>query len=77
MELYSIPQFIWLNIHICLYRACVGESLARDTFFLFLVNIFQKYCVNLSMESKDVTLDAKAGFVLPPQDYKVILSERS
>ena len=57
-------------------RQCLGETLARDTIFLYFTNIFHRFCIRLSDESKDATLEPVVGFLLGPKDFKVVLQER-
>ena len=57
-------------------RQCLGETLARDTIFLYFTNIFHRFSIRLAEESKDATLEPAVGFLLAPQDYIVILRER-
>ena len=57
-------------------RVCLGETLARDTLFLYFTNIYHKFSIQLAEESKDATLDPAPGFLLAPQDFNVVLTER-
>ena len=57
-------------------RQCLGETLARDTIFLYFTNILHRFEIFLAEESKDVTLEPVVSFILRPQDFKVILKER-
>ena len=57
-------------------RQCLGETLARDTIFLYFTNIFHRYSVRLADESKDVSIEPAEGFVLPPPDFKIVMQER-
>ena len=57
-------------------RACLGETLARDTIFLYFTNIFHRFTIRLADDSKDATLDPAPGFLLAPQNFNVILEER-
>ncbi len=57
-------------------RQCVGETLARDTYFLFLTNIFQTFSISVDPQFPKPSLEPQVGFVLAPQDYHIILKER-
>ena len=57
-------------------RQCLGETLARDTVFLYFANISHRFSIQLTEESRDVTLESKPGFARTPQDFQVILTER-
>ncbi|CAL8126612.1 unnamed protein product [Orchesella dallaii] len=58
-------------------RQCVGETLARDSFFLFLTNIFQRFSINLDPNVPEPSIEAKVGFVLSPESYSIILKDRN
>ena len=57
-------------------RACLGENLARDELFLFLANLYQRFETKLAEESLNVGIEPKPGFIVGPQDYKIIVKER-
>ena len=57
-------------------RQCLGETLARDTIFLYFANIFHRYSICLADESKDASLEPGIGGLLSPQDFKIIMQER-
>jgi len=58
-------------------RSCLGESLARDTLFLFLTCIFQRFLVKLSLPNgQKPTYEPTVAFLLNPQKYEVILTDR-
>jgi len=61
-------------------RQCLGESLARDTLFLFITNIFQRFTVahaDPSKVVKDLSKVETAEALTPcPAPYKVIFTDR-
>jgi len=61
-------------------RQCLGETLARDTLFLFITNIFQRFTMiheDPNKVAKDLTGVKKADTILPsPAPYKLILADR-
>ncbi|ODN00933.1 Farnesoate epoxidase [Orchesella cincta] len=58
-------------------RQCVGESLARDSFFLFLTNIFQRFSISLDPNVPEPSNEPQVGFVLSPESYSIILKDRN
>jgi cytochrome P450 len=58
-------------------RICLGESLAKDTFFLFFTHILQRFRlekvpgVTLSLESNAKT------FVVAPKPYEIVIHNRA
>jgi len=57
-------------------RACLGESLARDEFFLFLTTIYQRFDVNLDPNSEKPDLEPPNSLLSRPKPFKVIMKER-
>ncbi|OXA46234.1 vitamin D 25-hydroxylase-like [Folsomia candida] len=59
-------------------RQCVGETLARDTLFLFTTNMFQRFQVKFdpSDAAANPGLAPKAGFLMSSLPYKIILTDR-
>ncbi len=58
-------------------RQCLGETLARDTIFLFIANIFQNFTVECDPSKSTPTLEPAIGFSLNPQEYSVIFKTRN
>jgi len=59
-------------------RLCLGENLARDTIFLILTSILQRYTIELDTESydKDPAIVENPSFVQTPGDFNVIAKRR-
>jgi len=57
-------------------RACIGEALARDEFFLFLTNIFQRFEVRPDRDIREISLEPQLGFLLQAKKFNVILKDR-
>ncbi|ODN00919.1 Farnesoate epoxidase [Orchesella cincta] len=57
-------------------RQCVGETLARDSFFLFLTNIFQRYSITFDPEFPEPSLEPVVGFLLSPQPFTIQIQDR-
>ena len=57
-------------------RVCLGETLARDSIFLYFTNLFHRFNIRLAEESKDITLEPVLSLLMGPQDFKVVLEER-
>lgn len=55
-------------------RACLGESLARDTLFLFAANILRKFKV--TRVEKEIPQIEAGGVVLVPKTYHFIFRVR-
>lgn len=58
-------------------RQCLGETLARDTIFLFMANIVQKFSVECIPGKAAPTLEPAVGISLNPQEYSVIFKDRN
>lgn len=57
-------------------RQCVGETLARDTIFLYLTNIFQRFDISFDPNSPEPNTDSEPNFLLNPKPYNVIMKDR-
>jgi len=59
-------------------RQCVGESLARDSTFLYLTSFFQTFSIEFDpkMENIPGVEDSEVGFVRGPLPYSVIMKNR-
>jgi cytochrome P450 len=58
-------------------RVCLGETLARDTLFLFLTCLAQNFEICKEPGAEMPTLDVKFGqLTLTPHPYNVVLKER-
>lgn len=55
-------------------RQCVGETLARDTVFLYLTNLFQRFTFSFDPDSPEPTLEERSNFT--PHPYSVIVKDR-
>ncbi|ODN05810.1 Methyl farnesoate epoxidase [Orchesella cincta] len=57
-------------------RECLGQSLARDTIFLFLTNIFQNWNIMLDPAAPEASLEPAPGFNVNPQSYSIVANKR-
>ncbi len=57
-------------------RACVGESLARDSVFLCLTNLFQQFSMEFDKEKEEPGLESIVGFLRSPRPFWVVLKDR-
>ncbi|CAL8092448.1 unnamed protein product [Orchesella dallaii] len=58
-------------------RQCVGETLARDTLFLYTSNIFQQFSIELDPNSVQPSIsESEVGFLRAPLPYTVIMKDR-
>lgn len=58
-------------------RQCLGETLARDSLFLFTTNLFQAFKVTCVPNQPQPTLEPAIGFALNAEEYSVIFNNRS
>lgn len=57
-------------------RVCAGESLARNTVFLFLATFFDKYSVSLPKGDPMPSTEALTGFTTAPQPFRIQINAR-
>jgi len=57
-------------------RQCLGESLARDTLFLFTTSIFQRFSVSPDPKDPHVSFECGKGFARIPKPFKVVFTDR-
>lgn len=57
-------------------RQCLGESLARDSLFLFTTNIFQRFWVEFDRNGPDHGFEPKVAFVISPKEHSIIFKDR-
>ncbi|XP_021967566.2 cytochrome P450 2J6 [Folsomia candida] len=60
-------------------RQCVGETLARDTLFLYTSNIFQRFQIKFdpNKANSNPGFGSMAGFVMSPLPYSIVLKDRT
>ena len=60
-------------------RQCAGETLARDSIYLYLTNIYQRFEIHfdpLSGSAANPGFKPAPGIILMPQPFKVIVKDR-
>ncbi len=58
-------------------RACVGETLARDTLYLFITNIFQMFDVEFAQgQEKPSEFESVPGFFRATKPFSVMMKRR-
>ncbi|ODM94701.1 Methyl farnesoate epoxidase [Orchesella cincta] len=57
-------------------RQCLGETLARDTLFLFFAGLLQTFTFEIDPVSSNNDLKGTPSFISAPKPFKVILKER-
>jgi cytochrome P450 len=58
-------------------RVCLGEPLARDQLFLFIVNIFQKFKLIPDPSNPQPSLEPRVGFLTAPKPFTVVATTRT
>jgi hypothetical protein len=55
----------------------LGETLARDTLFLFFTGLFQQFSFQLDPHYQNSNVaDPNPTFILAPREFKVIITNR-
>ncbi|ODN00908.1 Cytochrome P450 2J5 [Orchesella cincta] len=57
-------------------RQCPGETLAKDTIFLFLTNLVQKFNILADPNSPEPDLEPAVSFIVQSKPYQVVFQER-
>ena len=58
-------------------RACLGESLAKDTLFLFFTYLLQKFRIEKEPNVPPLSLEPNANtFVIAPKPYRIVVAPR-
>ncbi|CAL8109768.1 unnamed protein product [Orchesella dallaii] len=57
-------------------RQCLGETLARDTLFLFFTGLLQTFSFEIDPECANNDIRGSPSFVSSPKPFKVIITER-
>ncbi|XP_021957315.1 methyl farnesoate epoxidase [Folsomia candida] len=57
-------------------RQCLGETLARDSLFLFSTNIAQRFDIEFDKNGPDHGFESKLSFILTPKPFNVIFKDR-
>jgi len=57
-------------------RQCLGETLARDSLFLFSTNVFQRFMVEFDKNGPDNGFDSSLSFILTPKPFHVVFRDR-
>lgn len=58
-------------------RQCLGETLARDSIFLFSTNTLQAFSVELDKNGPDNGFEPIVSFILTPKPFHIIFKDRS
>ena len=58
-------------------RVCLGETLARDTLFLFAANLAQNFEVTVKIGQQEPPLEIKRTLTLAPVSSTVAMKERN
>lgn len=57
-------------------RACIGEVLARNELFLWIVSLFQNFTIVPDPSNPDPSLDPVVTWILLPPDHHLIFKRR-
>ncbi|ODN01945.1 Farnesoate epoxidase [Orchesella cincta] len=77
MDEKTVLKIEYLNPFLIGRRQCPGESLAKDTVFLFLTNLVQRFDIMKDPSSPEPTTEPAIQFTITTQPYKVIFNERN
>jgi len=58
-------------------RQCLGETMARDTLFLFSTNVFQRFTVEFDPNGPDNGFELGNGLLLTPHPFNVVFKDRT
>ncbi|OXA43620.1 methyl farnesoate epoxidase [Folsomia candida] len=57
-------------------RQCLGETLARDSLFLFATNVVQRFKIEFDTKGPDHGFEPVISFILTPMPFNLILKDR-
>ncbi|XP_035714572.1 methyl farnesoate epoxidase [Folsomia candida] len=57
-------------------RQCLGETLARDSLFLFATNVVQRFNLEFDNNGPDHGFESKLSFILTPKPFNLIFKDR-
>lgn len=57
-------------------RQCAGETLARDSIFLYTTNLFQQFDIKFNPNVEEPSVESRIGFTRAPLPYSVIMTDR-
>jgi len=57
-------------------RSCLGESLARNIYFLFVASVVKSFELEPASDEPAPTLDPVGGFILVYDGFKAVLHPR-
>lgn len=57
-------------------RQCVGETLARDSLFLYVTNLFQQFEMKFNSAEPEPKGEAAPSFSRNPKPYTVVMTNR-
>ncbi|CAL8148701.1 unnamed protein product [Orchesella dallaii] len=58
-------------------RVCIGETLARDTLFLFITSIFQRFDILPDPDNPDPDFEPEVGILMVPKLFTFIARKRN
>ena len=57
-------------------RICIGEQIAKDTIFMFLTAIIQRFEIELDPNFPEPSLESPTPMFLTPQPFYVVIKDR-